>query len=147
MHIQTQIFKIVKLGVGKFSLGLPPCSPNISSSVILGLKPFKELLYSAQLKFYVRLSKQSNDRWSKDAFLDNICGGWPSPYIKMLGEIKQEVGMFKWPVSNRHVDIILSHHFMEVTNSEIQRLNLPALAPLSKRQRMSFVNESSESKV
>ena len=110
-------------------------------------RKFKELLYSAQLKFYVRLSKQSNDRWSKDAFLDNICGGWQSPFIKMLGEIKQEVGMFKWPVSNRHVDIVLSHHFMEETNSQIRRLNLPALIPLSKRQRMSHVNETIESKV
>ena len=58
--------------VGKFNLGLPSCAPNISTSVILGLKPFKELLYSAQLKYYVRLSKQPNDRWSKDAFLDNL---------------------------------------------------------------------------
>lgn len=133
--------------VGKFNLGLPPCSPNISSSVILGMKPFKELLYSAQLKFYVRLSKQPNARWSKDALLDNICGGWPSPYIKMLGQIKQEVGMFKWPVSFRHVDIVLGHHFLEQTNSEIRRLKLPALTPLSKRRRMSHVNESPDSKV
>ena len=65
----------------------------------------------------------------------------------MLGSIKQEVGMFKWPVSNRHVDIVLSHHFIKQTNSEIQRLNLPALAPLAKRQRMSHVNETAESKV
>ena len=133
--------------VGKFNLGLPSCAPNISTSVLLGLKPFKELLYSAQLKFYVRLSKQPNDRWSKDALLDNLSGGWPSPYIKMLGEIKQEVGMFKWPVSTRHVDIVLSHHFMEQTNSEVRRLKLPALAPLAKRQRMCHVNESIESKV
>ena len=65
----------------------------------------------------------------------------------MLGEIKQEVGMLKWPISNRHVDIVLSHHFMEETNSEIRRLQLPALVPLSKRQRMSHVNESQESQV
>ena len=133
--------------VGKFCLGLPSCSPNISSSVILGQKTFKELLYSAQLKFYVRLSNQPNDRWSKDALLDNLCGGWASPYIKMLGDIKQEVGMFRWPVSSRHVDIVLSHHFMEETNSAIRRLHLPALMPISKRQRMSHVNESSESQV
>ena len=65
----------------------------------------------------------------------------------MLSQIKQEVGMLKWPVSARHVDIVLSHHFMEQTNSEIRRLKLPALVPLSKRQRMSHVNESPESKV
>ena len=134
-------------GVAKFNLGLPQCAPNICSSIILGLKPFKELLYSAQLKFYVRLSKQPKDRWSKDALLDNLCGGWPSPYVKMLGAIKQEVGMLKWPVSYRHVDIVLSHHFMEETNSQMRILNLPALVPLAKRQRMSHVNETVESQV
>ena len=96
---------------------------------------------------YVRLSKQPKDRWSKDALLDNLCGGWPSPYVKMLGAIKQEVGMLKWPVSYRHVDIVLSHHFMEETNSQMRILNLPALVPLAKRQRMSHVNETVESQV
>ena len=133
--------------IGKFNLGLPTCSPNVSTSVILGLKPFKERLYSAQLKFYVRLSNQSNDRWSKDALRDHSSGDWPSPYLKMLGEIKQEVGMARWPASARHVDIVLSHHFLEGTNSEIRRLDLPALAPLSKRMRMDYVNESLESQV
>ena len=65
----------------------------------------------------------------------------------MLGEIKQEVGMARWPASARHVDIVLSHHFLEGTNSEIRRLDLPALAPLSKRMRMDHVNESLESQV
>ena len=93
------------------------------------------------------LDSPTNARWSKDALLDNLCGGWPSPYIKMLSQIKEEVGMFKWPVSYRHVDIVLNHHFLESTNSEVRRLNLPALLPLSKRQRMNHVNESPESKV
>ena len=83
----------------------------------------------------------------QDALLDHLCGGWPSPYIQMLGSIKQEVGMFRWHVSNRHIDIVLSHHFMEITNTEICRLKLPALVPLAKRQRLSHVNESIESKV
>ena len=68
--------------IGKYTLGLPSCAPNISSTVILGIKPFKQLLYSAQLKFYVRLSKQGNERWSKDALLDHLVGGWSSPYLK-----------------------------------------------------------------
>ena len=117
------------------------------TSVILGLKPFKELLYAAQLKFYVRLSKQSNDRWSKDALRDNASGDWPSPYIKMLDAIKNEVGMSRWPVSVRHVDIVLGHHFLEGINSEIDRLHLPAFAPLIKRQRMDHVDESLQSQV
>ena len=55
--------------------------------------------------------------------------------------------MIKWPVSANHVDIVLNHHFLEQINSEIDRLNLPALVPLSRRQRMNHANETPESKV
>ena len=133
--------------IGKFALGLPTCSPNVSSEVLLGLKPFKQHLYAAQLKFYVRLSNQSDSRWSKDALLDHVLGGWDSPYIKFLGEIKREIGMLKWPSSARQVDIILDHHFLSATNREIDRLDLPALSPVAKRARMEHVNESHESQV
>ena len=133
--------------VGKFTLGLPTCAPNVSTPSILGLKSFKELLYSSQLKFFVRLFNQPNDRWSKDALLDNIFGGWTSPYLNHLASIRCEVGMDRWPVSYKEVDIVLEHHFLKVTNAEIERLSLPALEPLAKRRRMDHVNESLDSQV
>ena len=55
--------------------------------------------------------------------------------------------MLKWPSSARQVDIILDHHFLSVTNREIDRLDLPALSPIAKRARMEHVNESHESQV
>ena len=133
--------------VGKFTLGLPSCAPNISSFAILGIKPFKHLLYSAQLKFYVRLSKQGDERWSKDALLDHLVGGWSSPYLKLLLDIKNEVGMDQWPISETFVDIVFDYHFVSVANEELGRLSLPAFEPVSKRMRMSHVNESDVSKV
>ena len=133
--------------IGKHTLGLPLCAPNVSSSVVLGLKPFKQLLYSAQLKFYVRLSSQDEGRWSKDALLDHVAGGWKSPYLKLLSNIKNEVGMVQWPVSAQQVDNILDYYFLSGINKEIKRLSLPALEPLPKRLRMSHTNESHESKV
>ena len=133
--------------VGKFTLGLPVCAPNVSTPAILGLKSFKELLYSTQLKFFVRLFNQPNDRWSKDALLDNIFGGWTSPYLNHLASIRSEVGMDRWPVSVKEVDVVLEHHFLKVTNDEIERLSLPALEPLAKRRRMDHVNESLDSQV
>ena len=133
--------------VGKFTLGLPVCAPNVSTPAILGLKSFKELLYSTQLKFFVRLFNQPNDRWSKDALLDNIFGGWTSPYLNHLASIRSEVCMDRWPVSVKEVDVVLEHHFLKVTNDEIERLSLPALEPLAKRRRMDHVNESLDSQV
>ena len=133
--------------VGKFSLGLPVCAPNVSAEAILGLKPFKQLLYSAQLKFYVRLSLQDDDRWSRDALLDNVTGGWESPYVKLLGHIRDDLKLQRWPMSMKHVDVILEKHFVTKANEEIQRLCLPALEPVAKRARMDHVDESAESQV
>ena len=133
--------------IGKFSLGLPPCAPNVSAEIILGIKPFKQVLYTAQLKFYVRLSLQDEDRWAKDALWDNLEGGWSSPYVQLLIDIKNEVGMRRWPRNAREVDIVLDNHFLLKTNQEIERLSLPAITPLTKRARMEHVDESFGSQV
>ena len=133
--------------IAKFTLGLSSSAPNIAGAVILGLKPFKQLLFSAQLKFYVRLSLQGNERWSKQALLEHLHGGWQSPYIGLLDNIRQEVNMVRLPASDKHVDVTLNYHFHEKVLAEVKRLNLPALEPPAKRARMSHVNESSESQV
>ena len=133
--------------VGKFNLGLPSNAPNISTTTILGVKPFKELLYSAQLRYLVKLFKQDARRWSKDAFIDHLEGGWPSPYIKYMGEVRFELGLPRWPRSMKEVNLALDSFFLMKNNAEIERLSLPALEPLPKRARMSFVNESKESQV
>ena len=133
--------------VGKFTLGLPPCAPNISATSILGIPTFKELLYSTQLKYLARLLRQDPMRWSKDAFIDHLQGDWPSPYLKYLGVICVELGLQKWPTTPKEIDVSLKHHFLEVNNDAINHLSLPALKPLNKRARMDFSNESRESQV
>ena len=133
--------------IAKFTLGLPSCAPNVSGAAILGLKPVKQILFSSQLKFYLKVSRLSDDRWAKDALLDHLGGGWVNPYVKLLSDIKNEVGMFRWPLSQAHIEAALAGHFLVKTNSEIRRLSLPALEPLAKRARMQHVNESFESQV
>ena len=133
--------------IAKFTLGLPACSPNISGSAILGLKPVKEIFFSSQLKFYLKISQLSDDRWAKDALLDHLVGGWVSPYIKLLSEIKAEVGMLRWPQSVAHIETTLTGHFLMEMNEKIFKLSLPALEPVAKRARMEYVNETLESQV
>ena len=133
--------------VGKFTLGLPTNAPNISATTILGVKSFKELMYSAQLRYLERLLKQDSRRWSKDAFLDHVEGDWASPYVKHMGEIRLEVGLSRWPRSSKEVRIALDSHFLRVNNEQIERLALPALEPLAKRARMEHVDESEDSQV
>ena len=133
--------------VGKFNLGLPLNAPNISASSILGIKPFRELLYTAQLKYLLRLFNQDSRRWSKDAFLDHLNGTWNSKYIKYMTDLRDEVGLKRWPRSIKEIKLSLEAHFLKRTNDEIDRLDLPALEPLAKRARMEFVNETKESQV
>ena len=134
-------------GVGKFTLGLQTCAPNVSSAAILGIRSFQEELYSRQLKFMVRLVGQSADRWSKDAYLDHLHGGWPSVYIQYMARVRDEVGMMRWPTSYKHVDIVINQFFLSRTNKELRRLELPALQSVAKRARLDYVNESAASKV
>ena len=133
--------------VGKFNLGLPLNAPNISASSILGIKPFREQLYTAQLKYLLRLFNQDSRRWSKDAFLDHLNGTWNSKYIKYMTDLRDEVGLKRWPRSIKEIKLSLEAHFLKRTNDEIDRLDLPALEPLAKRARMEFVNETKESQV
>ena len=146
-HAVIDQIERIQSSVGKFTLGLPPSSPNISTSTILGVPSFRELLYSAQLKYLVRLLKQDSRRWSKDAFLDHVEGDWNSPYVKYMVQIRDELGLLKWPSSVKEVKTAVTSHFLEINNHKIDELSLPALRPLAKRARMDFANESRESKV
>ena len=133
--------------LGKFTLGLPPCAPNISSSIVLGIPTFKEQLYLAQLRYLVRLFDQDVNRWSKDALLDHLMGDWTSPYVNYMGEIQAELNLSKWPSTRKEVQVTVENHFKEKCNTSVERLSLPALKPSSKRGRMKHVNESRESQV
>ena len=65
----------------------------------------------------------------------------------MLSSIKSEVGMIRWPVKVNEVEDALNFHFLSEMNKEIERLDLPALEPMAKRQRMEHVDETPNSQV
>ena len=65
----------------------------------------------------------------------------------MMGEIRFEVGLSRWPRSSREIENALDFHFLRVTNEQVERLSLPALEPLAKRARMEHVDESENSQV
>jgi hypothetical protein len=133
--------------VAKDILGLGMSAPNVVVQAILGLKCFKHLVYAAKLKFYVRVMKMSNERWSKDALLDHLSGVWRSPYVESIVAIKRELGIIQTPVSAKHVDLLLDDFFLTETNKRIVSLGLPALHLLSRLRLRDHVDESEESKV
>ena len=51
--------------VVKYALGLPINSPGICAQIELGLRPFKQLLYEHQLRFYSKVLQLDVCRWVK----------------------------------------------------------------------------------
>jgi hypothetical protein len=133
--------------VAKFMLGLPVSAPNVCSQVILGLKPVRQVVWAAQLRYYVRLQNQDGKRFSKDAFLDHLSGTWDSPYIRYITGIKRELGIVCGPVTPAHVNIVLNGYFLSKTNTRIFNLAIPTLRPLRGLRRLPCVDETSESQV
>ena len=128
-------------------MDLPWCTAGVGIQHLLGLRTFKEILYTAQLKFLVRLQEQSPERWSRDAYLAHIHGNWRSPFLENIQKIKQEIGMLRGPVSNKHVDIVVKHYFLGQLNDGIADMNLPALKEVFVREKAGHINETMESKV
>ena len=133
--------------VAKQALGLKLNDPNIAGEVILGLKTVREVIVTMQLKYYVRLWKQDRNRWSHDALLAHLLQRWKSPYIDHITNLKSEVGLLVSPVSARHVDIVVSAHYLAELNQKIASFNFPALDMIEKRSMALHVDESSESQV
>ena len=133
--------------MGREALDLPWCTASLGVQHLLGLKTFKETLYTAQLKFLVRLQNQGSERWSRDAYLAHIHGNWRSPFLENVQKIKREVGMLRGPVSTNHVDMVIKNHFLRQLNNGISDMDLPALKEVSARRRARHVNDTVESKV
>ena len=82
----TEIDRI-QASILKQALGLPINAPNIAGQVILGIPSFREVLYRQQLKYFFRLLKQDQGRWSYDALLSHVYGDWPSSYLNYISII------------------------------------------------------------
>ena len=137
----------MQAAVAKGLTGLPVSAPNLVAQTVLGMRYARHRIYEAQLKFFLRVCMLDRGRWSRDAMECHLAGRWISPYIAHITKVKMEVGMVAGPISKRHVEIVLDHHFLAVTNAKISALHLPALEPIDKFAVMGHVEESDESQV
>ena len=139
---ETRIKEIERIHaqVAKFALGLPFSAPNFCAQTELGWKPFRQLLYESQIKFYFRVLYLDQKRWVHQALLDHLSGNWVSPYLTYMAAIRSKLGIFAAP-SKPLVWKRLSHaYFMKTTNNTIA--HVPWLQPLESLARLPHVCES-----
>ena len=131
--------------VAKYALGVPLSTAGICSQVDLGMKPFRQVLYEHQLKFYSRLMNLDDSRWVKQAFLDHLSLRWNSPYIAYIISVRSRLGLYEMPMCARRILRFTSDYFVRLTNSSLAALSLPWLLPVKKLSRQIYIQESAAS--
>jgi hypothetical protein len=104
----------------KETLGLPASCPNVSAQLLLGVPYIRQLIYSAQLKFFMRLGELPATRYAAQALVEHESGRWESKYLQNIMEIQRELGMVTLPPSVEFVDEIMEEHFENVMKAEVE---------------------------
>ena len=131
--------------VAKYALGVPIGTAGICAQLELGMKPFRQLLYEHQLKFYIRVLNLDDDRWVKQAMIDHLSLSWNSPYISYILKIRTQLGLYEMPME---VSVLVKHldeYFVNLTNAKLASHSLPWLSPVKRIQRQPYTCESDAS--
>ena len=128
--------------MAKRILGVPISKANVCAQTELGLKPLRMLLYLHQLNFYTRVMNLPQSRWVRRVLVEHLEGGWDSPYILNILKIRQKLGLLFAAPTVPFLKLHLDTWFLNRTNMELSRLNLPCVERLHKFSRQSYVFEN-----
>ena len=131
--------------IAKYALGLPIGTAGLCAQTELGLKPFRQLLYEHQLKFYIRILSMNESRWVKQALLDHLGVAWASPYVRYLVGIRKYLGLYELPMSVPRLLRFMDDFFVCETNRRLSKLKLPWIQPLVKFRRQLYAQEGEAS--
>ena len=136
-RVQAQVAKVI--------LGLPVQASNTGAVAELGLKTLRHMILDRQLCSYFRLLNLPQDRLAHVAIMDHLEGGWRSPYMKYIYDVRVEVDLLSLPLTENMISKQLNHYFMRQTNDWIQGSQLPALKRVTSFSPQQYVSESMES--
>ena len=102
--------------ISKYALGVPLGTAGIISQFDLGLKPFRQLLYEHQLKFYIRVVNLDESRWVKQALMDHLSMTWSSPYMKYILEVRKYLGLYEMPMTCGSLLKFTNEYFVNESN-------------------------------
>ena len=144
---ETRINEIerVQAQVAKFALGISTSCPNICAQSELGLKPFRQLLYQCQLKYYFRALYLHEDRWAHQALLDHLSGDWHSPYLMHICHIRSQLCMFSPVPAPSMLKSLCNEFFLARYNTSIS--TMAWLLPKKTFDKAAYVCESEFSSV
>ena len=127
--------------IAKYALSLPLGTAGVCAQVDLGMKPFRQLLYEHQLKFYIRVLNMDEKRWVHQALLDHLSSQWSSPYIDYMLRVRTYLGLYELPMTTSTLLGFMDKFFLNLTNTKLSGLSLPWLSPIKKFGRLEYTRE------
>ena len=127
--------------VAKFALGLPSSAASVCAQVDLGMKPFRQVLYESQLKFYIRVLRLPESFWVKQALLDHLSLRWKSPYLDYILKMRTKLGLYELPMMIPKLLRFTSTFFVSLTNTSLSGLSLPWLGQSERLVRQRYTCE------
>ena len=133
-RVQSQLAKAV--------LGVPISAPNFVAQTELGFRDFAHVLWSQQLKAFLRWRDLPESRWAKLAMMEHLSSNdWHSNYFEYIVKIKNTISL-PFVFSGQMIDEHLDSYFLGKLNQSIVKADLPSFKPVSVIERNVFVNES-----
>ena len=100
---ETTLLEIEKVQnqVAKFALGVSIGCAGICAQLDLGMKPFRQVLYEHQLKFYLRVLRLPDSWWVRQALEEHLSCKWNSPYLTYIRDIRNLMGIHELPMREK----------------------------------------------
>ena len=129
----------------KETLNLPMNTPNICSQVLMGIPSFRDLIYTNQLKFHLRLRNLAQERYAYQALKENQEGNWKSPYMEYMSKIRTEVGMVSFPPTEQLIEEFVAASSLRLLNDKLERLtSVPQLEQVEELVRARSAREGED---
>ena len=139
---ETRILEIerIQAQIAKFALGVSSTCPNLCAQTELGLKPFRQLLFERQLKFYFCVLFLHEDRWVHQAMMEHLSGSWQSPYVMHISHVRAALGVFFATSDPGKLKKSVGDYFLASVNRSASSLTW--IMPLMSFSRASYVCEN-----
>ena len=89
---------------------------------MLGAPTFKQMIYTAQLKAFLRMTQLASSRYAAQALLEHEVGGWKSPYLENMARIQMDLGILQLPPAKENIDKVVESLFERRLKEKVESL-------------------------
>ena len=127
------------------TLNLPSACPGVVAQMLLGVPSIKQIIFTTQLKYFLRLTQMPSSRYAAQALLEHETGGWRSPYLANMARIQVDMGLLQLPPAPECIDKRVEAVFRERLKIKVQSLSsIPVFWRDVKRRRAATAREGED---